>query len=741
MSFDLSPLRRLRTGLALLPTAAVLIATPAAASPCPGDCNANAMTTISELVVCVNIALSKTDVTTCASCDQDADGDVRIAELITAVQRALQDTCRADFAEAAIAIVQPDPLTSLTIIDLGFAGNLQPPRLVPQVRGAALSGATPPACLTCASAAQITAYDCTVSSGVSTLTATLDHCADGGAVRSGRLQLTVDDADFCDSCTIPPDTVATQELDAYSETRGGEMLTVAETLTQTFTLGADGCRIGVDAPIADRTDTYTGTVHITGNGRDVTYAYDDFRSALQSSRDGSQHCSVSHTQNGTVRVEDAAANRRFSQTAEDLMIVETERSEGGRTVTVDTLPGGRLVVDCFGGAVALDTLVPLVLPSEDACPTAGRLQVTFADLRPPTTSALQFTALGGVEVDNTFDGTFTADQRVASCRDPSLSQCRVELPPQSPVATRTMTGNSTPTITVAPPTASATPTATTPRPTASSTPTAVTPQPTAATYCTTSGLAIPDNDPTGTSSSIVIADAAIIGDLNVRVTVSHNNVGDLRLRLTHVQTGTSSRLIDQPSGGSCTADNITAWFDDEAERSAQNECAAGSSAVDGSVKPVESLTGFDGQQIAGTWRLDVADLASQHTGQLVDWCLIVNSPAPLVTQFTCNGSAACTVNIGADLNLSFDFVDPDGNASAWRLSGLRLADNFSYEVGTGTINPARGSGTIPIRLSPFTCGSGNCRQVEYDYRVIVMDTSGLESPPGRIHIVVPATGP
>jgi len=96
-------------------------------------------------------------------------------------------------------------------------------------------------------------------------------------------------------------------------------------------------------------------------------------------------------------------------------------------------------VDCFGGSVTVATLAPLVVPSSDACPTAGLLQVTFADLPPPNSSAVQFTATGGVAIDVSFDGAFAADEQVPSCRDPSLSQCRVELPPQSPPPTRTAT--------------------------------------------------------------------------------------------------------------------------------------------------------------------------------------------------------------------------------------------------------------------------------------------------------------
>ena len=183
-----------------------------------------------------------------------------------------------------------------------------------------------------------------------------------------------------------------------------------------------------------------------------------------------------------------------------------------------------------------------------------------------------------------------------------------------------------------------------------------------------------------------------------------------------------------------------AWFDDEAGRIAQNECPNSPPAIDGSVKPLDPLSSFAGEHSNGTWQLNVADLVSQDTGSLLGWCLIVNSPAPVLTAFTCNGDPECTVIVNDPFDLAFSFVDPTGNASSWRIVAER-DDNFTFDVGAGFIIPPSGSGTIPVEISPFTCDGGNCRQTEYDYRVIVTDTTGLDSPALRVHIIVPAVGP
>jgi glucose/arabinose dehydrogenase len=62
----------------------VVRAAPAAA--CTGDCNADGVVTIDELINGVRIAIGNTGIDRCRACDRDGDGTVSIDELVTAVQ-------------------------------------------------------------------------------------------------------------------------------------------------------------------------------------------------------------------------------------------------------------------------------------------------------------------------------------------------------------------------------------------------------------------------------------------------------------------------------------------------------------------------------------------------------------------------------------------------------------------------------------------------------------------------------
>lgn len=58
---------------------------------CNGDCGGNGLVSIDELLVAVNIALSRQPLSACPSLDRNASGEVTIDELILAVVNAQTD--------------------------------------------------------------------------------------------------------------------------------------------------------------------------------------------------------------------------------------------------------------------------------------------------------------------------------------------------------------------------------------------------------------------------------------------------------------------------------------------------------------------------------------------------------------------------------------------------------------------------------------------------------------------------
>ncbi|MCA9642148.1 MAG: proprotein convertase P-domain-containing protein [Myxococcales bacterium] len=114
----------------------------------------------------------------------------------------------------------------------------------------------------------------------------------------------------------------------------------------------------------------------------------------------------------------------------------------------------------------------------------------------------------------------------------------------------------------------------------------------AQTYNQTSAQDIPDNDATGITSEIVVAEGGEIGSLAVTVDITHSYRGDLTVKL--VKGGTEVVLHDKQGSG---ADDLKQTFD---------------------------VPEFVGQDAAGTWQLVVTDTANLDTGTLNSWSLTIN---------------------------------------------------------------------------------------------------------------------
>jgi len=137
--------------------------------------------------------------------------------------------------------------------------------------------------------------------------------------------------------------------------------------------------------------------------------------------------------------------------------------------------------------------------------------------------------------------------------------------------------------------------------------------------------AIPDNNATGITSSLSIPDALSITDINVNLNLAHTFVGDLIITLTHPDGVTTSTLVSrQGSGG----DNFTnTIFDDEATVPVLSiaDITPVMAPFSGSYLPDNPLSIFDGENMHGTWLMNVADLAVVDLGRLNAWSLIVES--------------------------------------------------------------------------------------------------------------------
>jgi subtilisin-like proprotein convertase family protein len=124
---------------------------------------------------------------------------------------------------------------------------------------------------------------------------------------------------------------------------------------------------------------------------------------------------------------------------------------------------------------------------------------------------------------------------------------------------------------------------------------------------------IPTTAATITSNLTVVGSANII-DVNVSsLQGTHSYISDLTFRLTS-PAGTTRTLFGSVCG---SQDNFNIQLDDEAA-SASLPCPPTNGL---SYRPTQTLSGFDGQNAAGTWILTVVDGFSDDGGALTGWGL------------------------------------------------------------------------------------------------------------------------
>ncbi|HEV7922988.1 MAG TPA: proprotein convertase P-domain-containing protein [Thermoanaerobaculia bacterium] len=113
------------------------------------------------------------------------------------------------------------------------------------------------------------------------------------------------------------------------------------------------------------------------------------------------------------------------------------------------------------------------------------------------------------------------------------------------------------------------------------------------------GMAIPDADAAGITSSLLVTDTRLLTSLAVHVDIAHPARGDLRIVLT-APDGTQVLLQDSSLD---RTPNLRGTFGAD-------------------ILPAQPLSIFSGRSAIGTWKLTVSDLLARDSGTLVSWSLV-----------------------------------------------------------------------------------------------------------------------
>ncbi len=115
-----------------------------------------------------------------------------------------------------------------------------------------------------------------------------------------------------------------------------------------------------------------------------------------------------------------------------------------------------------------------------------------------------------------------------------------------------------------------------------------------------------------------VSEIYTVADVNIGILMSHTYRGDLQFYLQS-PTGTRVQLINNVGG---TRDNVNVLFDDAAANPISNHTANNDTATAATVvppyqrtfRPFQVLSAFNGQEAAGTWRLEICDSLNADSG-------------------------------------------------------------------------------------------------------------------------------
>jgi subtilisin-like proprotein convertase family protein len=249
------------------------------------------------------------------------------------------------------------------------------------------------------------------------------------------------------------------------------------------------------------------------------------------------------------------------------------------------------------------------------------------------------------------------------------------------------------------------------------------------TYSATPNLAIPDGGGSGNPAThtINVPDSFVIGDVNVRNTITHTWVGDLVVTLQHGTTTVT--VIDRPgysgSGFGCSADNYSnAILDDEGTAAIESQCVNNLTSPP-NYTPNQALTAFDGQNATGSWTIRVSDHASSDTGTLNSWAVIISpvGEGPCDTgcidngdcddgQF-CNGAETCSggsCQAGTAPNCNDGIACTSDACNESTDSCTNTPNNASCDDGLFCNGAETCSPTLGCQAGTDPCGGGTCNE-------------------------------
>jgi subtilisin-like proprotein convertase family protein len=220
----------------------------------------------------------------------------------------------------------------------------------------------------------------------------------------------------------------------------------------------------------------------------------------------------------------------------------------------------------------------------------------------------------------------------------------------------------------------------------------------------TGNISVPLPDVSTVEIPIVVSGTGPVADVNVKVRLNHTFDGDLELRLV-APDGTIVMLSDNrgSSGdnfgsGANDCSGTPTTFDD----SAATAISAGTAPFAGSFRPDSPLSGVNGHEMNGTWKLRVSDTAGLDTGTA--FCVTLEIQRQL--HFCCGVPGTPDIHAAPPATITAESASPANNAPDpdETVTALLPLRNFGTGTTTNLVATLLPGGGILAPSGPQTYG-------------------------------------
>ena len=200
-----------------------------------------------------------------------------------------------------------------------------------------------------------------------------------------------------------------------------------------------------------------------------------------------------------------------------------------------------------------------------------------------------------------------------------------------------------------------------------------------------------------------VGTSAIVGDVDIGILATHSWRGDLRITLQS-PAGTRVQLVNGDTG-SISGDNFNVRLDDDAAALVNSDGNTANHATSAppyqnQFRPNTGLSAFNGENAAGTWRLEICDqYPAADNGNFVRADLYLTSLPANYADLSLTKSVSTSAP-GAGASISYTLSVSNAAASPQTATGVAVRDllpagfSFTGATGFGSYNSATGIWTV-----------------------------------------------